>query len=48
MRKDVYLNLYSEYKQIIANKNVNKWVDYNVTVKSEIAEKINAFIGSER
>jgi hypothetical protein len=48
VRKNIYLNLYSEYKQIIANKNINKWVDYNVTVKSEIADKINSFIGLER
>ena len=48
MRKDIYLNLYSEYKKIIANKNINKWVNYNVDINNDIAEKINAYIGSER
>ena len=48
MRKDIYLNLYSEYKKIITNKNINKWVNYNVAINNDITEKINAYIGSER
>lgn len=47
MRKDIYLNLYSEYKKIIANKNINKWINYNVAIKNDVEEKINAYIGSE-
>ncbi len=47
VRKDIYLGLYNEYKNIIANKVDNKWANYSMTIKSEMAEKINTFVGSE-
>ena len=40
--------MYGEYKKIIANKNINKWFNYNVAIKNDVAEKINAYIRPER
>lgn len=48
VKKDIYLNLYNEYKQILANKTVNKWANYSMPIKSEMAEKINIYVGSEK
>ena len=48
MRKEIYLSLYNEYKIIMANKSVNKWSNYSMTIDNDMAEKINTFVGIER
>ena len=47
-RKEIYLSLYNEYKSIIANKNINKWNNYSMSIKSDMAKKINSFSGTEK
>ena len=44
MCKDIYLSLYNEYKNIIANRSTNKWDKYGVEISNEMAGKINSFI----
>ena len=37
-----------EYKNIITYKSLNKWNTYSMIINNEMAEKINAFIGTAR
>lgn len=46
VRKDLYLSMYNNYKKIIADSPYSKYEMYGVEVESEMAKKIQSFIGS--
>lgn len=40
--------MYSEYKEIIASSDTNKWPEYGVEQNKEMTEKKNKFIGTNK
>lgn len=45
-KQDIYLKLYSEYKNIIANQNTTKWNCYGIQLANEMKSKVDSFLGS--
>lgn len=46
VKKEIYVDLYNRYKEMLA-KNVNtKWATYGVQIPPSMAEQIKSFIGS--
>lgn len=46
VRKEIYLRLYNEYKEICANSAYNKYEEYGVKLDAEMISKIENFISS--
>lgn len=45
-KRDVYLQLYNEYKQTLSNSNFSRWSTYGVQMSSDMANKVNEFIST--
>lgn len=45
-KKEVWVELYGQYKQHLANENMSKWENYGVTLTTDMVEKVQNFVSS--
>lgn len=45
-KKEVYLQLYNEYKKTIAESNYSHWDDYGLEIDNDMLQKVDKFISS--
>lgn len=45
-RKDIWVQLYNQYKSHIANSSTNRWEEYTIQLDQGIAKRIEEFINS--